>query len=138
MTKEEFVASEKNLISIINWLENTPLNQQPDLRKNNYAYLVAWLTNSPTVSIEINSEIITFTEKNSDLLIIFMGGWAKYTLENNYSTDVVKGTLAGIRSAIKVYNKNIGIKKDKEMDKLIALDTKGELEKWISDHPVKK
>lgn len=137
-TKEEFVASEKKVISTINWLEDTPLDQEADTRKGQYALLVAWITNSPTVTIEVSSKILTFTKKNSDLLIIFMGGWTKYCLENNYSKDLIKGNTAGIKSAIKVYKKDVGIKKDKAMDKLIELDDNGELEKWVTEQLAKK
>lgn len=137
-TKEEFVASEKKVIATINWLEDTPLDQDAEKRKIQYALLVAWLTNSPTVTIEVNSNILTFVKKNSDLLIIFMGGWAKYCLENNYSIDKVKANIAGIKSAIKVYKKDIGIKKDKAMEKIIELDDKGELETWVTEQLAKK
>ena len=67
-----------------------------------------------------------------------MGGWTKYCLENNYSKDNLKGNLAGIRSAIKVYKLGVGLKKDKEMQKLIDLEDKGELEKWVNDQLAKK
>ncbi|MBP8115077.1 MAG: hypothetical protein KAY50_06960 [Chitinophagaceae bacterium] len=133
VTKEEFVASEKKVISTIQWLEDTPLDQDTEKRKAQYALFVAWITNSPTVTISVNSRVLTFTKKNSDLLIIFMGGWTKYCLENNYSSDELKGNIAGIKSAIKVYKKGIGLKKDKAMDKIIELDDKGELEKWVTE-----
>ena len=138
VTKDEFVASEKKVIATINWLEDTPLDQDEEKRKAQYALLVVWLTNSPTVTIEVNSRILTFTKKNSDLLIIFMGGWTKYCLENNYSSDLTKGNIAGIKSAIKVYKKGISLKKDKAMDKIIELDDKGELEKWVTEELSKK
>lgn len=137
-TKEEFISSEKKVIATINWLETTPLNQEPEKRKMQNALLIAWLTNSPTVTLEINADILTFTKKNNDLLVFFMGGWTRYCLENNYSTDAVKGNLAGIRSAMNVYKTGIAIKKDKAMDKLIEMENKGELEKWVSERLGKK
>ncbi len=129
-TQEEFIASEKNVLGTINWLENTPINEQEDKHKAQYALFVAWLTNSPTVSVEVNANILTFTNKNSELLIFFMAGWTKYSLENNYSEDVVQGNLAGIHSAIDIF-KTGGFKKDKKMQKLIELDDKDELERWV-------
>lgn len=59
-----------------------------------------------------------------------MGGWTKYSLQNNYSTDKIQGSLAGLKSAIKVY-KNLSLKKDKEMEKLVKINDKGELENWV-------
>ena len=137
-TKEAFVASEKKVIATINWLENTPLDQNPNLRDQQKALFLAWITNSPTVSIEVNAKTIPFSEKNPELLIIYMGGWTKYSLENSYSENLVKCNLAGIKSAIKVYKKGVGIKKDKSMEKLIELDEKEELEKWITEQLAKK
>lgn len=130
-TKQEFIESEQKVLATIDWLENTPINEQEAKHKEQYALFVAWITNSPTVSIEINAYVLTFTKKNSELLIFFMAGWTKYSLKNNYSKDAIQGNLAGIRSAIKVYNSG-GLKKDKNLQKLIDLDKKGELENWVS------
>lgn len=129
-TKEEFIASEKKVLATIDWLENTPIKQEPEKRKLQNANLVAWITNSPTVTLEINADVLTFTKKNPELLIIFMGAWTKYSLQNNYSKDAVMGSMAGIKSAIKVY-KTGQLEKDKEMQKLIDMDEKGELEAWV-------
>jgi len=131
-TKEEFIASEKNLLATIDWLENTPINEETELRKANNALFVAWVTNSPTVTIEISAKVLDFTKKNQELLVLFMAGWTRYSLLNNYSKDAVQGSIAGIRCAIKSYNLG-GYKKDKEMQKLIDLDVNGGLEKWVAD-----
>jgi hypothetical protein len=130
-TKEGFIKSEPAVLNTINWLENTPLDQETQKRKEQNATLLAWVINSPTVTITFNSKLTPFTDKNKDLLIIFMGGWIKYTLQNAYSNDSVKCNLAGIRSAIKVYQMGNGIKKDKAMEKLIDLDSKNQLEAWV-------
>ncbi|MGC4035653.1 MAG: hypothetical protein QM764_06800 [Chitinophagaceae bacterium] len=133
-TKEEFIQSEKKVLATINWLENTPIDEDPAKHKLQYALLTAWITNSPTVTIEVNSRILTFTKKNNDLIMLFMAGWTKYSLENNYAKDNLQGNLAGIRSAMKVYKQNPkSMKKDKEMEKLITLEEKGELEKWAQE-----
>lgn len=136
-TKEEFVASEKNVLATIDWLEITPFDKEEEKRMAQKALLVGWITNSPTVTLEINAGILTFTKKNPDLMIIFMGGWTKFCLQNNYSQDNIQGSLAGVKDAIKVY-KNLSLKKDKEMEKLIELEDKGELENWVKSKMVKK
>jgi len=137
-TKDGFVATEPAVINTIDWLENTPIGQEPDKRKLLYSKFLAWLTNSPTVSIEINSKTAGFTKKNPDLLFIFMGGWTRYTLQNSYSNDAVKCNVAGIKSAIKVYQMGNGMKKDKDMDKIIAMDSKNELEAWVNSQLAQK
>lgn len=123
-TNEEFIESEEQVLATINWLETTPFDEQEDKEKQK-ALLFAWLTNSPTVTLELNADILTFT-KNPDLIIIFMGGWAKYSLENNYSKDNTQGSLAGLKSVIKVY-KNLSLKKDKEVRNSLNWTT---MENW--------
>ena len=129
-TKEEFIASEKKVLATIDWLEVAPFEKEDDKRNKEKVVLLAWITNSPTVTLEINANVLTFNKKNPDLMLTFMGGWTKFCLQNNYSTDNVKGSFAGIKSVIKVY-KNLSLKKDKEVEKLIVMDDKGELENWV-------
>jgi len=131
-TKDDFVKSEPAIIGVIEWLENTPLNQEIDKRKSLNAILLAWITNSPIVTIEVNTKITPLSKKNPDLLAVFLGGWTKYALQNSYSKDPVKCNLAGIKSVVNLYKTGVGIKKDKDLQKLVDLDSKNELESWIT------
>jgi hypothetical protein len=137
-TKDGFIKSEPAVINTIDWLENTPLNQEPGKRKQLYATFLAWLTNSPTVTVNVDSKIEPFIKKNPDLLLIFMGGWTKYCLQNNYSKDAVKCNVAGLESCIKVYQTGIGVKKDKEMEKIIDINSRNELDAWVASQITKK
>lgn len=129
-TEEDFKKSEPALLATIDWLEKTPFDQEVPKRKEQMMLLMGWVTNSPSVTVEINADILTFTKKYPELLITFFGGWTKYAIQNNYSTDAVKGNYEGLKHVIKVYQ-NLSLKKDKEIEKLIAMDSKGELESWI-------
>jgi hypothetical protein len=131
-TKEGFIKSEPSVINTVDWLENTPLNQDVEKRKQLYTIFLEWVTNSPTVTISISSKITPISKKNPDIIFIFMCGWTKYSLQNNYSKDKLKCNVAGIKSAIKFYQMGNGIKKDKEMEKLIAIDSKNELDAWVA------
>lgn len=128
---EEYKATEANVIATVNWLDRTAIGTETDKRKEQSAYLIAWISGSPTVTLELNAYIMDYTKKNSDLLISFMGGWTKYALENDYSKDAVQGNLAGIRSMIAVYTAGGDIKKDKSMQALVDIDKSGELEDWV-------
>jgi hypothetical protein len=130
--KEEFTASEPRVIKTVDFLETTPIDKQGDAWRIQAALLMAWLTNSPEVTIEMDAKTVTFAKKNPELMMIFMGGWTRYVLQNGYSKDKVQANLAGIKSAIKVYKLGNGLKKDKEMERLIKLDESGGLEAWVS------
>lgn len=132
-TKEEFTASEPKVISTVNYLESTPIDKQGEAWKAQAALLVAWLTNSPEVTIELDAKTTRIGQRNPELLIVFMGGWTRYVLQNGYSRDRVQGTVAGLRSAIRAYKMGNGFKKDKEMEKLIKLDEGNGLEGWVME-----
>jgi dsDNA-binding SOS-regulon protein len=136
--KKAYLKSEKNVLATINWLENTPLNKEEEKHKQQSALLTGWVMNSPTVDLTLDQSVVTFTNENKELLTFFMAGYTKYALENNHSKDEVQGSIAGIRSAIKVYKNGVGLKKDAAMDKLVQLENKGELEKWVKDQLSKK
>ena len=131
----DYAKYEKDIIACANWMENTPLNVDEQKRIEANTFLMKWLTGSPTVSINLNADIVVkCTDKNSDLLMLFLAGWTRYSLENNYSKDQQIGYFEGFKSMINVYNKGILIKKDKDLESLIALYNKGELEAWIKDN----
>ncbi len=131
----DYAKYEKDIIACANWLENTPLNVDEQKRLDANAFLMKWLTGSPTVSISLNADIVTkCTDKNPDLLMLFLAGWTRFSLENNYSKDQQKGYFEGFKSMINVYNRGVSIKKDKDLEGIIELYNKGELEAWIKNN----
>jgi hypothetical protein len=137
-TKADYVRSEPAVINTIDWLENSPINQQVARRNQLNKKLQLWIANSPTVRIKLNEKITSFSKKNHELLFIFMGGWTKYSLQNAYSNDSVKCNLAGVRSAMKVYLLGNGILKDEEMEKIITINSNNQLEAWVRSQLVVK
>jgi len=131
-SKEEFTASEPMVIKTVDYLESTPIDKEGDAWRKKGALLIGWLTNSPQVTIAVDGKIVTFGEKNPELLIIFMGGWTRFVLQNGYSKDQVQANLAGVKSAIKVYKMGNGLKKDKEMERLVKLEDSHGLEAWVA------
>lgn len=126
-------SGEKTILESIDWLEDTPHDQEADKRQMLNALLLQWLTDSKDVTVELNAIVLDYTKKNEDFLFIFMGGYARYCIQNNYSKDALKGSLAGLKSIIKVYKMGNGVKKDKNIEKLVELDNKGELEAWVNE-----
>jgi hypothetical protein len=66
--------------------------------------------------------------------MLFLASWTRFSLENNYSKDQQKGYFEGFKSMINVYNKGVSIKKDKDLEGIIELYNKGELEAWIKNN----
>ncbi|NRD19591.1 hypothetical protein HNV08_05995 [Winogradskyella eckloniae] len=132
---EDYVKHEPQIVDCINWLENTPMSEEADKRLMANAYVMKWATGTTTVTISMQSFQVDLTTKNPELLIVFIGGWIKYAIENPDDKDNVEaGNISGINSLIKVYsaNKGNGLKKDKRIEKLIKMDA-SELKNWVAE-----
>jgi hypothetical protein len=130
---EDYAPFEEAVLSGIEWLINTPLNEQTDKRKEVNAFLITWLIGSPYVHLEIKSEIVTFVNSETpDFLLIFMSGWAKYSITTKDYDNKVAGSLAGIEAVINFYNQNKkSLPKDKSIEKYIKLQKDGKLKEFI-------
>lgn len=131
--KEDYTNSEKDVIAANQWLQSTPIGQQMDKRKMVNAWVMMWLTGSPTITINMREPVVKLFEKNADLLLVFLAGYTSYALEHSYSKDEVQAIIAGINAAINCYNLGGDIKKDKVLLKVIDINKEGKLEDWIKD-----
>lgn len=130
-SKEDYYTYEKDVIEGINWLVNTPISSNTAKRKEVNAFLMKWLSGSPYVTIELSQDIVTFMDC-PDCLMVFLGGWTKYALENKDNSNKIKGNLAGIESLIEFYKKNQdALGKNKAIQKYIKLQEKDKLLTYI-------
>lgn len=131
--KEDYSKYEVDILKGIDWLTQTPINQQAVKRKEINTFVMEWLTGSPTVNIEIKQEIVSFLGSNPDLVMIFMCGWTKYSLETKDFSNKIKGNQLGVEAVIDFYLKNKeNLKKDKNVEKYIKLKEEGKLNDYIS------
>lgn len=127
---EDYKENEQLVLKSIAWMQNTPLDENPLKRKQVNAFLLKWMTGSPTVSIELVSGIVPV--ECGDCLLTFMYGWTKYSLENNYAKDKIDCAVAGAEHTIEFYKKNKdALGKQSDIEKLIKRKKKGKLRKYI-------
>jgi hypothetical protein len=81
-TKEDYIKYESDVLKCIDSLENTPLDDKSEKTKNANIFLLKWMTGTPIVTIEMNSYVLDLCKKNKSFVLIFMGRWNKYALEN--------------------------------------------------------
>ena len=130
---EDYEPYKQDILNAIEWLEITPLNEQEEKRKEVSAFFMQWVTGSPTVSISLLPYVLDLSEKNSELLMIFLGGWTKASIDQNYKITDTEGNIAGIKSVLAFYSKNrkAGINKNKTIEKLLKQDTDKDIKKWL-------
>lgn len=129
-TAEDYKQTEQLVLNATEWLLNTPVSEEPYKRQAINAFLMKWMIGSPTVSIELVPGIVPL--ECADCLMVFMSGWTKYSLENDYSKDKVEGALAGAENTIKFYTKNKSeLGENSDMEKLIKHQKKGKLKNYM-------
>jgi hypothetical protein len=129
---QDYAVYEQDIIACIDWLCTTSADSQAAKRMEAYAFLMRWLIGSPNMTIEINPYIVTFMESSPDLLMIFMGGWARHSLLTGEDKNKVSGNLAGIESVIDFYSRNKSvIGRDPNVEKYLKMKKRGSLRKYV-------
>ncbi len=135
--KKEFIKFKDAFINAVNWFENTPLNEQKDTRREAGTFIIKYLMDSPDVDAVLDQTVMTVAKKNPEFMTIYMGVYARLAFESEKGKqDHAKCAIAALKGVIKFYKANIdkGLKKDKNIIKLMEADDKNELEKWIKDN----
>jgi hypothetical protein len=126
------VRNQQEFVEQYNWLVETPIHQDEQRRKEVTASLANWIAENPQLDIELDPKLIKFSETTPELLIIFMGGWAKYAIENDDYDNKLEGNMAGLESVIGFYERNGEyMDKDKNVEKLMKLQDKGKLKRRV-------
>lgn len=130
---KDYAAFHDEALSYIEWLENNPIDHEKRNAANKI--LLVWLEGTPTVTVCIQFYLTDYIEKNSEFLMLFMAGWAEYVIQNpEQGENVLQGNLAGINNVLDFYKKgkSFGVKKDKNIEKLLKKRKDGKLKKFIS------
>jgi len=126
---EDYSKQEENLLKVIEWLKTHPTDH-PDRTTAN-AYVMAWATGSPTVSIGITEYVMSLNDGNPQYLLLFIGGWIEYALNNKDDYSEFEANYAAVNTIVAYYSKDIYAEKDKDLDKLVKLNKKGKLKDWV-------
>lgn len=134
-TPEDYEQYEPVVLAAVNWLLDTPVNEQIEKRMDANTFLMKWLSGTQKFTIDIRPQIVNFMEINPDLLMVFMCGWTKYALETGDYKNALKGNLKGVESVITYYQKNKdNLLKDGHVEKYVRMKEKGTLEEYIKKY----
>lgn len=131
-SEKEFKKSEPDFMKAVLWLETTPIDTTTNQRVKMNAWVLMWISDCPYITVSIKAGLANIFQKNSHLMLVWIGGYAKYCIENN-SKDDLKANTAGIRSAINCYKLGGQVIPDDAMQKVIDADKEGKLEDWVKE-----
>ncbi len=128
---------EEYVLPCIDYLKNTPLEEEPQKRKEATAFLLAWMTGTPTTVIEMGTPLMEGADinKNPEMMIMFMAGWTEYSLKHPERRDnKVALNVAGLETMMAFYEKNEkALKKDKKVKNLMKVAKEDQLGAWVRE-----
>ena len=130
--KSDYAQYNADVLKAIDWMVQTPSSDQSAKRQQVATFLLAWMAGTPDVSMQISDAVTNLADKNPDMLLINMGGYTKYVLENPADKDKFKAAKAAIKMVLAKYQNDKTSVKDKELDKLVKLNKQGTLDNWIA------
>ena len=134
-SKEDYTKYEPQILTTIDWYLATSMAFETDKRVKAKQFFMKWVIGDSNVNIIVDGDIIPFINVSPELLIPYMMGWTKYSLENNYSRDNNKCCIAAIRATTEFYDKNKFFFKDDEcIDKYKKMND-NKLSKYLSKFP---
>lgn len=126
--KSEYANYTQDAMNCIDWLKTHSPNDAQ--RRDVSAFALWWLTGTPDVHMVINSNVMTFEDAN--LLLLFLGGWAQYTIENK-DDDQAEGCFAGVNTVLDYYVKyKKSLPKDKGAEQFLKMRDKGTLKAYLT------
>ncbi|MFA6778512.1 MAG: hypothetical protein WCU80_01850 [Paludibacteraceae bacterium] len=138
---EDYAPYNEDVVKCVDWLVNTPLDLQTSKRRDAHKFLMAWISGSPEVMVIVSEDLVPFFE-SGDLLLVFMGGWSKYSIRTGEYKDKIGGAVAGLEASISLYEKNRSMLSDskpvvKSMTNLVKLRKKGKLKEFVEENIAK-
>jgi hypothetical protein len=129
---EDYAKYEKDVVAATKWLIQTPVNSQKDKRTQVHYFLLKWFEGTPSITFDIDPEIVTFMEESPESFMIYLSGWASYCIENKDYKNSLQGNIQGIESVITFYNANKKTTgKIRPIERYKKLKKKGKLEEHL-------
>lgn len=117
-----------NIMECVNWLENVSPNIFKEEQVKAKQFLIEWSTLSSDVQIVMDEKIVTFINSSPDMIIYYIGGWARKSILTKNKLLKSDYAYAGLQSVINYYKRyNKLVNYDANIEKLIQLEEQGGL-----------
>ncbi|AMR31893.1 hypothetical protein A0256_10895 [Mucilaginibacter sp. PAMC 26640] len=131
-SKDDYARYEGDIIKTADWFQHTAWAAQPEKMEEATQFFLKWIKGTPSVTIKLTEAVMSLSDKNPQLGFVYMAQYAKYALLHKTNFDVTNANVEAIRALIAKYNVEPSYKKDDDVEEIIVLDRKGELNDWIA------
>lgn len=124
---------DKDIINCVNWLEKVAPTDVSNNAKRAARFLMEWEIGCPYVQFVQNARIEAFLNDCPEYRVYYVGGWVRYSLQNDGKASKMMCTYAGMKTVLKVYKENRAQKRDANLDELLKLDEQSKLRMWVQE-----
>jgi hypothetical protein len=130
-TKDDYARYEPEIIKTADWLQQTPWKAQPQRMEEANQFLLKWAKGTPAVTIRLVEAVMNLSDRNPQLGFVYMAAFSKYVLEHKDDRDPNNANIVAVRAVVNKYQAESAHKPDEDIEHLIELDHKGELNDWV-------
>lgn len=138
VVKEDYAKSEPLFLQATQWLNETDLGTQEELRQRTQKFVLDWINGSPTVRLNLTEMLAKlFLPDNPALLMIYMANYSSFCIQHPDNKSETAAGKAALQAVSVVYKKGLGIKKNKFLKKMVESIDEGQLDRFLQDqkHP---
>ncbi|MFI5153296.1 MAG: hypothetical protein ACHQET_08195 [Chitinophagales bacterium] len=129
--KEDYAKYEKVVINAAIWLEQTDLDKDVEKRRTIDAFIIKWVSGTPAFTLNLDEPLSVLTEKNPELLALYIASYSRNILENKNSPSSFSATKAALKSIAFVYKKGIDVARNKQLEKLTKFTAESQWNDFI-------
>lgn len=136
---EDYKPYEDSVRMTANWMIKTALFNERAIRESANSFLFRWVSGAPTTHIDIRGEFTNdvLSDKSNvfayDLLLNYIAGMVIVKLDDNNAADLL-AQEAGVKAMLEGYKSICETYKNAFLEKLLKIEKKGKLTKWINDN----
>lgn len=125
-TRRSYDQYEHYLIPSIEWLQNTPLGQDPSTRKRLDNFIMLWLQKNTEIMVVLPDYLIEFQNIHTEFYFLYAGAWIKKAL---VQPDLPQSEyfITGVQAMIDYYERGMGIRENDYLNTLVEWKNQGRL-----------
>lgn len=129
-SKDDYAKYENTFLQSVDWLLEHDLDREGRASVN--AFTLAWISGTDAFSIPVEPYLIDLTQRNPDLLLIFLGSWGEFVLNNPEQKDQTYAcNWCALQNLLDFYEKSTAKQTDKAIEKLLRRRQKDKLQNWL-------
>jgi len=124
--------AEPTALKVTTYLFETPINKKNSSRTEAGQFLIKWMNGTLDYTFFLGEKETNYFNTDSDLMLIYMAGLTKFTLENSTIKDQKELVLGAMRLVLPYLDKQEDKKSwSKELWQLNDANQKGKLEEFL-------